>query len=301
MYDCPPCDSTVNFTVWESEGGDGWVNDGPFAGLNPATLPGGGALDGSSGYLYLYQVINTNNDKGRLDDFIPEPLRTAGVPEEPLADFQILNRETQQVFSSGGFFDAVFQDSNPVLGSANGNNTITDPDYAGDSYAGSTQPPVDDPAPDMVPDPPRNRTPPSDHQPSSKGVSGVSLTSALSSQYVAPTSVSLYTGVDLDFDMISDAIAASFNWSSMDFLTGETSPVLFLTSNLGPIYDWGSTRSYNSAFGGDPADNPWAGLPPLLFGANGDIPTGVPAPATLTLAVLGLCLLEVRRRKARSE
>lgn len=297
MYDCPPCDSTINFAVWQSEGGDGWGNDAIFSGLAVNDLPGGGNVALDSNYVYLYQVVNTDNDRGRLTDLLPPPLQ-GNVPEEPLADLQILNRGSSQMFSSGGFLSAVFADANPVLGDANGNYTITNPDYAGDNYSmAGMDPPMDDPAPDAFPDPPRNQTPSSDGQPSSSGVTGVGLVAAGANQTVAPDAVSLLTGVDLDFDMVTDVLAVSFDWTSENFLPGATSPVLFLTSNAAPTYDWASTRSYNTAFG-DP-DNPWGSpdlrLPPILFGANGDLPTGMPVPATL--ALIGLGVLGMRRRR----
>jgi MYXO-CTERM domain-containing protein len=300
MYDCPVCDSTINFAVWQGEGGDGWGNDSAFNGLTLNGLTGGGSIDTASPFVYLYQVINTDNDRDRLNDLLPQELQDAGVPEEPLADFQILNRGSQQAFSSGGYLSAVFVDvaGKAVLGGAN--STIADPDYAGDVYAGAGDTlPVDDPAPDAVPDPPRNQNPPSDHLPSAKGLVRIGLVEAEDNAFVAPDSVQLITGVDLTFfDGVDDALAVSFNWPLDDgFEPGTTSPVLFLTSKYEPGYDWGSTRSHNTASREDPQQNPWAGLPPLLFGANGDVPTAVPAPPTLALAALGLGLLLARVRR----
>lgn len=64
---CPLCDSTVNFSVYENTDGN-WTDDSEFANLNTTSLLNG--IDSSARYVYLYQVINTNPLPQGEDDLL---------------------------------------------------------------------------------------------------------------------------------------------------------------------------------------------------------------------------------------
>lgn len=85
---CPLCDSTVNFAVWQNTDGN-WLNDLP----NPTDL--GPTTTGAEQYVYMYQVVNT------------DPLN---VQNQILENFNVSfgpagGSTTPTPFLSGGYFD----------------------------------------------------------------------------------------------------------------------------------------------------------------------------------------------------
>lgn len=327
MNDCFMCDSTVSFGVYENTDGD-WRDDTLFSGIDRTTLAG--SVTGGEGFVYLYQVINTNH--------VPLPFvdpATGQVVEEEgrLVNFHVLNRKPQaSMFTAGGYLNAVFRDSagNPVLGDADaddngnaggdgdGNYTLAGvdfPDIDNDGYIDTNHyagqglwqqnlpglgvvqtpgTPSDDIAPDKFASGQRNGgdtnpnifnpnqgpDSPSDGTPSYSGETGVALDDL--DQLMAVTSVVNPITLDFLFDPAPPVLptlgtVANFLWERDIFSVGMTSPVLFLTSNKAPVYDFGSSQS------------------PGFPGSAGDIPTAMPAPATVVLLGLGLVGIGHRR------
>jgi hypothetical protein len=295
MNDCFVCDTTVSFAVWENADGN-WSDDlGAFGSTRLDVL--GTDPDYSAGYVYLYQLVNTNyNQTG---------------PEEPIRDFQVVNDGGSR-FSSGGYLDAVFQDSSGPVGVA-GNVTLADADFAGDTYDtdGDFSTPEDDSAPDAIADPPRNQTPSSDHRPNVRGVTGVGLTADTAGR--RPENLRL--AVDEDFNLqpppgnppgnISTnpvwVTVVDFNWT-IDVLDSDYfeptaySPILFLTSDFSPVFKIGTSRSIDVAGSFPDIPDRDGNFENVWPGANGDLPVPMPVPTAEMLLLPGLWLL---RRHAR--
>jgi hypothetical protein len=301
MNECWVCDSTVSFAVWQTEGSS-WATEGPFAELDKSRLDQSGEPDFSARYVYLYQVVNTNYNDPSGSPF----------PEGDLGRFQVLSRSNDaSLFTSGGYLGAVFDDSGaggPGAVGGSGNVTLASPDFGGAAT------PTDDSAPDSLASvernggahnrfqPPGSPEPidqgpdaPSDGVPSSQGIVGVSL---FGRDPVELSGLAVPDDLDLFASPAPGILGAygrvaSFVWDAGDFGPGESSPVLFLTSNLGPAYDFGSTQSYGGPF----ADGDGGTLFP---GAAGDVPTPTPVPAALPLlgsALLGVAALSRRTRR----
>jgi hypothetical protein len=78
MNDCPPCDATTSHTVYHNTGGN-WLEDPDFADFQPHIMAG--SVTGEEVFVYLYQVVNTNNnDPGGFP------------PEAATGELQVLNR-----------------------------------------------------------------------------------------------------------------------------------------------------------------------------------------------------------------
>jgi hypothetical protein len=312
MNDCFICDATTSFLVWKTEGGS-WADDALFTGLAPTPLGAADAtVDFDADYVYLYQVLNTNHVPL---PFVDPGTGQVIEAEGDLVNFHVLNRQPgKSLFSSGGYLDAVFRDSTGQVrgdidaddagnagGDGDGNYTLAVDDFADDAYAGqglweqqgaqASGTPSDDIAPDFFASPQRNGgdtnfnqlvgdqgpDQPSDGRPSRSGIGGVDL-AALTDL----TGVAFPVSLDLLFQpqpplFESTQTVANFAWAG-GFGVGMTSPVLFLTSDAAPVYDFGSTQS--------------AGFP----GAAGDVPTA-PVPATTALLGLGLATLGWQRRR----
>jgi hypothetical protein len=278
MSDCPACDSTVSFAVWENTDGD-WFGDLGLASADrqdfPGVYPDGtlGSVTGAEKYVYLYQVVNTNHASS-LEDAI-EAFRVADLQD----------KYDNDLFTGGGYWDGwVFDDTvqyagGPVLGTtANVNYGPTPGSY------------VDDPEPDDTFQLPLN-APPSDRDPETgdaggnqsgdKGLANPSFAKPTTSAINAPDFLELSkaaTGVNL-----VDAMA-QFDWVVTEglLLTTETSPVLFLVSNARPTFYWGNTESDTGA-----------------GGASGDVPVPTPIPGTVLLLGAGLAGLGAARARAR--
>ena len=113
---CALCDSVVNFAVYRNADGN-WTDDGFFGGVPINALPDiggrfGASVDAAAQYVFLYQVVNTNQSGG-FDD--------------PLRDFNIA-AESRGI-TSAGYLGGVFLDAGetPVGGA---NPSILDPNYA---------------------------------------------------------------------------------------------------------------------------------------------------------------------------
>jgi hypothetical protein len=76
---CPLCDSTVNFSVYENTDGN-WTDDSEFANLNTTSLLNG--IDSSARYVYLYQVINTNPLPQGEDDLLTFNIAVEEIDED---------------------------------------------------------------------------------------------------------------------------------------------------------------------------------------------------------------------------
>jgi hypothetical protein len=85
---CPLCDSTVSFAVWQNTDGN-WIDDLP----TPTDL--GPATTGTEQYVYMYQVINTDplNVQNQILENFNVSFGPQGGPTVPTP------------FLAGGFFD----------------------------------------------------------------------------------------------------------------------------------------------------------------------------------------------------
>jgi hypothetical protein len=295
MNDCPPCDGTVIWYVYGNTDGN-WLDDPLFAAFAPMVLAG--SVSGAEVYVYLYQVVNTDNN---------DP---AGFPPEAeIGQLQIRNRAAGSLFGGGGYFGAVLDDGTPVLGDANGNFTLAADDYAGNNYPVLGSAVVgDDTAPDLFPSGERdggNANPslsgplgpdaPSDGIPSRNGITAVGL-SASTGAAVAPSQLELsFIPVPALFAAPSDTVVSFFREDGIP--VGDTSLLLFLTSEHGPAYDFGSPRSFAGPSGGSCT---WfEDAQGCIFpGAGGDLPTAAaPLPGTLALLGAGLAGRGVGRRR----
>lgn len=104
---CGLCDSMVNFAVYRNQDGN-WTNDAFFGGLSPNALPDfggkfGATVDAAASYVYLYQVVNTNQ---------------SGGADDPLRDFNLsINSST---VTGAGWLGGAFRDANgTAIGNAN--------------------------------------------------------------------------------------------------------------------------------------------------------------------------------------
>lgn len=98
---CPLCDSTVNFAVYHNTGAN-WNSATFFGGLTAIPLADSGAVskfgaavDSDAKYVYLYQVVNTNQN--------------VGVTDNPLRDLNIAL--DSNLLTGAGYFNGVFADS----------------------------------------------------------------------------------------------------------------------------------------------------------------------------------------------
>jgi hypothetical protein len=302
MNDCPPCDGTVSFAVYENKDGN-WLDDEHFAAFEPSISAG--SVTGAESFVYLYQVVNTDNNS-------PE-----GFPFEEgnIGELQLRNRsDTSPLFSGGGFFNAVFDDETPVLGDFNSNYTLAVEDYAGNHYDALGEATVgDDTAPDLYPSSQRNGgdtnpspfgnqgpDDPSDGIPSRNGIQGIGLSGSVGSA-LAPTALDLLFDPVPGLFGLPGAQVVNFFWED-GIESGETSLLLFLTSKYAPAYDFGSTRSFVDldSEGNCPFFQDAKGC--FFPGAGGDLPTAAPLPGTLALFGIGLAGMGLgRRRRARAD
>ncbi len=266
MSDCPLCDSTVSFSVWENTDGN-WYDDLDYDRVDDA-----GSTTGAEKYVYLYQVVNTDHVHGELDENIEDFF---------VAD--LLHKGEDSFTGIGWFSGYVFQEADGAVGQSGGNP------YAGGLNLGATpQGYVDDSAPDNDAFPPRNNNPVSDSDPETNDVAAGVQSGDVNA---VPTGLVRATSVDPANTAISEPIGgvdnvthvAHWQWAIGDnaFASGETSSVLWAASDDAPMFYWGSSES-----GGGP-------------GSSGDVPVpeGIPVPAPFLLLGAGLGLMGLTRRR----
>lgn len=269
MNDCPVCDATVSFAVWETT--TNWKTELLAYGLNSADINTfAGVATGAEKYVYLYQVVNSHHTT--------EPL-----PDERITEYLVKDPHlngTDSFTGAGWFSNTVFVDGQGRVGYTDGVN-----ENLGSTPGAYT----DDSKPDYLKDGlPRNR-PASDHDPETDN-SGTTLSGE--KDVPAPTFASDADARDPIAVVLSDPITlvdavdyvTQWQWNiagSEELPTLKTSSVLFQVSNYPPTYDFASTESAGG------------------YGASGDVPVPVPEPATLLLLGAGLLgLAGTRRRKA---
>jgi hypothetical protein len=127
--------------------------------------------------------------------------------------------------------------------------------------------------------------------------------------FAEPISLDLLVYEDFNFNPMNPSAqpdwvpVVDFNWAYTDldgtvFSPARYSPVLFLTSWLPPAYDIASTRSVDTQSIYPNIPDRDGNLENVFPGANGDLPTAVPAPPAWLL--IGAGVFALRRRPGRA-
>ena len=220
---CPLCDSLVNFTVYQNVDGD-WTDDPYFAGVSHNGIADsdgqwGASIDGSAGYVYMYQPVNLDNDN---------------PPDNPLVTFGVTMHANRLAnVTSAGYFDGVFLGEIGQTVDANPHFDVDDIDLVR-----------------YVPDVAGDRTP----NRANEGTVGLTATAT---PIAAPTSVFSANLISNGAAGFGPTPGVTFLYGDT-IPTDVSSTTVFFTSNQRPGYEWSETESIGGtgAVGDVPAPVP---------------------------------------------
>ena len=234
MSDFGISDGLINFSVYQNNGTTGnWITDLALTGSPPVPVTLAGATTGLEKFVYFYEVVNNN------------PI----APEANLTQYYVYSGPSPYL-SAGYLVANVFRDDGGAVGPAGNEFLVTgaDPPPPPDASTGAPSHSGADSVPGSPPD-----TPPF---------------FVANGGTTAPTAASTGGAPD-NFAKFFFLASTPLGIPPNGIGTAGFSPVLFLTSDVGPTYDEGNLRDGGAI-------------------SNGGVPVQAPEPNTLWLPVAAI-------------